>query len=1336
VLYICIIGPKNAYYLPKVLGRRRAALMPRPDEHEGPVCLFCTGFYDLRIPSPTCTIGCAGICSKPIDRAEIKESLILLRGRKHALDVAKYSSLAMDFSEGCCPLCCKCTECDRRVEALASPYMERPWPLPPELFASMDDNEDDGGGSDEYEDFGGGGGGGMDCCNFDGSTNGSNSGDEKDDDFHNNHNNFHINGEDDDEEELCCFPATLEAFEEFALIASYGKVGRVQDREKDDVSYYFLPRVDRVIRGKGREGVEKNFRGDELTSWGVETTCDTEKMVFRKEVCCIIKIDCIVDGSEEPIFICDCFCKHGREGEKLRFYFESFAQEVYAVRQNTTASHLHESANRLLLGKDLLPTPEIKIGFHALHCLHIEALKIIVASKPEVMETAVEPCYDNDSGSLFSLRGATQGRDEFTCLYYARSQPTLTFLHSVFVTPRGVPLCQRYSSSCPCHNLVKDAKLRPKIGIGLNADNIEADKTKKFGQNVRPLQSYKARPLMFDEDGEDGGLAGGVMLGKGHLHLPAEKRNFLSTVYLQGWKLYGCGVNPWPRVAKPTTVCTCNRETSTAENFPCQCRLKCECGNPWGDKAHPCGQLMIHSLVFDPALVDVCYLSCSSCDKRLLYEGYEDGLTVLYQQTPTMLVAIDTQFIEECLSSISTDKRSWTEKADALLISYKKKHVPSIFWMHKKTLVSAIQRALHNLILPHVPRELLLCSLCGPLPQVIGVDGTALGILEVHRPPGFFNFYDDQTIGVSSTHLSGSENKSVQYFQRANPWCKLAFCSGTLSSIGEQLMGFSFGSTQSQKKSPVIIFTEDNAQSLLNAIEEKCANEEDEGRGACKSFSYLISKYVGGGASCIPPELPNLQAIVRSLGSKSMAPICGGGSIIRGGGAVAWAWQHLANGGVFDEEIPGLFLCLKSPRAVSRKEGNHVMSGAADVVPEVIDSDREHVTHNLRLMFQPFHDAYLDPHDSPEGPLHYVSQVTAKVASSMTSFISEQSYHNESLRDTLKEEFAVQSKFTVIDLLGHIFPFIENHLRLECENGVLSVEVRAIAAHFALKSWELWTSPEYYVWTFENESKVTSKILNRRDRNRSLDDIIAAAKASVPGAPMSKERELLKSILQCGERLATTREADVKHGHFCAYPRLDLMMTRIPEYTIDSKNSSVADKAAKTFNSQLQKEYKIDPGKLGVCEKAFPKNKHFTSGQAFITCPCSKNTVLFSSFMDSAESCRTVCNLVMNRYEVAPLVIFYDNACHLQSYCMARDSEYWFNTIFLCDRFHEFNHSTCCRRYKSSEHPFTSAFNSSGVEQVNSVVKTRKNSIAWQGLTQAGNYMATFFLGRSRRQKK
>ena len=61
--------------------------------------------------------------------------------------------------------------------------------------------------------------------------------------------------------------------------------------------------------------------------------------------------------------------------------------------------------------------------------------------------------------------------------------------------------------------------------------------------------------------------------------------------------------------------------------------------------------------------------------------------------------------------------------------------------------------------------------------------------------------------------------------------------------------------------------------------------------------------------------------------------------------------------------------------------------------------------------------------------------------------------------------------------------------------------------------------------------------------------------------------------------------------------------------------------------------------------------------------------------MEQAESPNIPFTVLRTRFEKAPSVVVYDNACNLQAYAFNRDPGYFKSTLFVVDRFHWFNHT-------------------------------------------------------------
>jgi hypothetical protein len=85
--------------------------------------------------------------------------------------------------------------------------------------------------------------------------------------------------------------------------------------------------------------------------------------------------------------------------------------------------------------------------------------------------------------------------------------------------------------------------------------------------------------------------------------------------------------------------------------------------------------------------------------------------------------------------------------------------------------------------------------------------------------------------------------------------------------------------------------------------------------------------------------------------------------------------------------------------------------------------------------------------------------------------------------------------------------------------------------------------------------------------------------------------------------------------------------------------------------------------------------------------------------MREFESARTVFELIYSRWEHAPDVIIYDNACNLDVYCRKREPHFFRATIFMVDRLHYHSHHGCSPIYHMDSYIVLEDINSQAMEQ-------------------------------------
>jgi hypothetical protein len=94
-----------------------------------------------------------------------------------------------------------------------------------------------------------------------------------------------------------------------------------------------------------------------------------------------------------------------------------------------------------------------------------------------------------------------------------------------------------------------------------------------------------------------------------------------------------------------------------------------------------------------------------------------------------------------------------------------------------------------------------------------------------------------------------------------------------------------------------------------------------------------------------------------------------------------------------------------------------------------------------------------------------------------------------------------------------------------------------------------------------------------------------------------------------------------------------------------------------------------------ICEKNAASSKDMSWGVMGIWCP--HQICHGFHLIPSAEGPRDAFLPLFERFETAPEIVVYDNACSLAKYALAREPEFFKHTKFLVDRLHGKNHSAC-----------------------------------------------------------
>ncbi len=105
-----------------------------------------------------------------------------------------------------------------------------------------------------------------------------------------------------------------------------------------------------------------------------------------------------------------------------------------------------------------------------------------------------------------------------------------------------------------------------------------------------------------------------------------------------------------------------------------------------------------------------------------------------------------------------------------------------------------------------------------------------------------------------------------------------------------------------------------------------------------------------------------------------------------------------------------------------------------------------------------------------------------------------------------------------------------------------------------------------------------------------------------------------------------------------------------------------------------------------LCNKLYKNKGRLGAGTLLFWCGIHRKCLGFY-IMQSAESCKTVFQLLATRFPKQPRVIIYDNGCNLSEYILNRAPGPFKDTYILSDGFHWKNHTNCGLSYNSKLYP-------------------------------------------------
>ena len=121
--------------------------------------------------------------------------------------------------------------------------------------------------------------------------------------------------------------------------------------------------------------------------------------------------------------------------------------------------------------------------------------------------------------------------------------------------------------------------------------------------------------------------------------------------------------------------------------------------------------------------------------------------------------------------------------------------------------------------------------------------------------------------------------------------------------------------------------------------------------------------------------------------------------------------------------------------------------------------------------------------------------------------------------------------------------------------------------------------------------------------------------------------------------------------------------------------------------------------------------------------------------MEVPESPETVFSLLFSRLSSGKHVIFYDNACNLHDYCIKREPEFFKDTLFFSDRFHQPDHTRCSTGYDINSFGWGKFINTQVAEIGNSPISKFKTQTTFMTIDHFYLYMRFWSVGYNRRVK-
>ena len=222
---------------------------------------------------------------------------------------------------------------------------------------------------------------------------------------------------------------------------------------------------------------------------------------------------------------------------------------------------------------------------------------------------------------------------------------------------------------------------------------------------------------------------------------------------------------------------------------------------------------------------------------------------------------------------------------------------------------------------------------------------------------------------------------------------------------------------------------------------------------------------------------------------------------------------------------------------------------------------------------------------------------------------------------------------------------------------------------------------------------------------------------------------------------------------------LDANVANIARYILVHVNKTLVRHSipqADQYGNPSESPYDYFPGfpvVLGNAVYAMDKNKsiddiycrkmsgsHPFLSPGIFTLFCRHRVCLGFSLMSSSESPRTAFNIFLQRFTnyLPQLRIFYDNCCNLHQFCLNREPARFSETIFLIDRLHYQDHTSCTEGYSTNSYnsdPHIKSINTQINEQANADLRRLTKQIAYMKPENVMVHVKLFLAERNQKKR-